>query len=314
MSLPTHSKWKCLPEIHASRISVSGSLRPKLGLLLLSVVLLVSLVFILVPVITKLQSTDSQSTSYPVLPLPLASILSRVSLASSSPIILSPSSLLASLATVNVSSLNKDSLVCQTSVRTANVNISSTVIVKKGFKVERNCVEELVKVIEAENISDTATQHLSEYFHESSSFINSSHVASARHAVVLVTSSVKLVLPGHSVHTLDTDHVIMSGPVQVSDTPHYTVIRLADQEQGAQLYLIQPHRDHHLSVLTHNMLDMADIGTSHLQLVLPSHIFRSSISLGSELSAAGHNRLNVPVYHQSSVQFTSVQSQAQVMK
>ena len=38
MSLPIQasSKWKCLPEIHASRLSVSGSLRPKIGLVILS--------------------------------------------------------------------------------------------------------------------------------------------------------------------------------------------------------------------------------------------------------------------------------------
>ena len=65
MSLPTltsgslsttrKSGWRLLPEIHASRLSVSGSLRPKLGLLILSILLLISLCFVLVPVLSKLK-------------------------------------------------------------------------------------------------------------------------------------------------------------------------------------------------------------------------------------------------------------------
>lgn len=63
--------WKtgrrCMPEIPATRLSVSGSLRPKLGLLLLLVVLVVALVLVAVPVVTTLLS----SPATPTLPRPL---------------------------------------------------------------------------------------------------------------------------------------------------------------------------------------------------------------------------------------------------
>ena len=72
MSLPTLSSgslsatrksgWRWLPEIHASRLSVSGSLRPKLGLMILSILLLISLVFVLVPVLSKLTTLHSATT------------------------------------------------------------------------------------------------------------------------------------------------------------------------------------------------------------------------------------------------------------
>jgi len=47
------SGWRLLPEIPATRFSVSGSLRPKLGLLILLVILIVSTALILVPFVTS---------------------------------------------------------------------------------------------------------------------------------------------------------------------------------------------------------------------------------------------------------------------
>jgi len=61
------SPWRYLPEIHASRFSISGSLRPKLGLLILSVLLVLSVVLLVLPFITKLpsESQDSRLTREP---------------------------------------------------------------------------------------------------------------------------------------------------------------------------------------------------------------------------------------------------------
>lgn len=50
------SPWRFLPEIHASRFSISGSLRPKIGLLILSVLLVLSIVLLIVPFVRKQQS------------------------------------------------------------------------------------------------------------------------------------------------------------------------------------------------------------------------------------------------------------------
>jgi hypothetical protein len=51
-SLSRKPVWRYLPEIHATRFSVSASLRPKLGLLILLVLLALSLVLLLVPLVT----------------------------------------------------------------------------------------------------------------------------------------------------------------------------------------------------------------------------------------------------------------------
>lgn len=75
-NLPTwKSSRRCLPEIHASRLSVSGSLRPKLGLLILFVVLVVSLVLIAVPLVTKYLILASNPSSNQPLQLTLLNLL-----------------------------------------------------------------------------------------------------------------------------------------------------------------------------------------------------------------------------------------------
>jgi len=70
------SGWRFLPEISATRFSVSGSLRPKLGLLLLLVILIVSTALILVPFVTSRLSPPGQSSPPPHLALKLHKFLS----------------------------------------------------------------------------------------------------------------------------------------------------------------------------------------------------------------------------------------------
>lgn len=70
------SGWRLLPEISATRFSVSGSLRPKLGLLLLLVILIVSTALILVPFFTSRLSPPGQSSTPPHLGLTLHKFLS----------------------------------------------------------------------------------------------------------------------------------------------------------------------------------------------------------------------------------------------
>lgn len=69
------SGWRLLPEISATRFSVSGSLRPKLGLLLLLVTLIVSTALILVPFFTSRLSPPVQSSPPPHLGLNLHKFL-----------------------------------------------------------------------------------------------------------------------------------------------------------------------------------------------------------------------------------------------
>jgi hypothetical protein len=60
-SLTRKPPWRYLPEIHSSRLSFSGSMRPKMGLMILCTLLCLSVIALLVPLITKLYQSQANS-------------------------------------------------------------------------------------------------------------------------------------------------------------------------------------------------------------------------------------------------------------
>lgn len=57
-SLGRKPPWRYLPEIHSSRLSFSGSMRPKMGLMILCILLCLSVIALLIPLITKLYQSQ----------------------------------------------------------------------------------------------------------------------------------------------------------------------------------------------------------------------------------------------------------------
>jgi len=58
LGLARKPPWRYLPEIHSSRLSFSGSMRPKLGLMILCILLCLSVIALLIPLITKLYQSQ----------------------------------------------------------------------------------------------------------------------------------------------------------------------------------------------------------------------------------------------------------------
>ena len=300
MSLPlaTNAKWKCLPEIHATRLSVSGSLRPKLGLLILSIVLLVSLCFVLVPVLSKLQLTSSTRT-YPVHPLPLSRLFSRVSDNFNQPVIISPHVLQSSVSLVS----DSPSVLCPPQIgvkNNININVSAVVIMdRKSHKQSNNCMDKTVSVVQTELTTDLLTHHVRKNLHDTN-LIDMNELKSVKKAVITVSSEVKLEVPGA---LLVNDKLVLNGKFKVIPHQDYVLVLVDVLPDNLELYLLQPHFPDKMPSLTFNMLDMAEYSHSKVQIVLPAHTIRSSLSLSPHLVAEGHNLQGVPVYHQASLQF-----------
>ena len=297
MSLPiqTNTKWKCLPEIHASRLSVSGSLRPKIGLVILSIVLIVSLCFILVPILTKLQITTS-SRSYPVHTLPFTRLLTS----SSNNVIISPSIIKATLSLLNTT---PSSVICSPphyKFTHNNVNVSAQLLLRKSHKHSAKCLGEHITVIDQVSSNDQMIQHVRDRVRDGR-VVNTSELAAADQAVILVTSDVRLRLPA----LLRDSHLVVAGQFKVMVHEDFTMVRLDSlMDPGLELFLLQPHNKvaDMAQGLTHNLLDMEKFGQSAVELVLPSQEMTSSLSLGPQLRANGHPG-SVPLYHQASLQF-----------
>jgi len=95
---PRKPLYRCIPEIHVTRLSVSSSLRPKFGLLLLTLVLIVSLCLLGVPLVTKVlvplvhdsynQASTTTSKSNP--PFSIQLLTEVINLSTDSNVVLSP--------------------------------------------------------------------------------------------------------------------------------------------------------------------------------------------------------------------------------
>jgi len=303
MSLPLQatSKWKCLPEIHASRLSVSGSLRPKIGLVILSIVLIVSLCFILVPILTKLQ-INSSSRSYPVNPLPFTGLLTKiVSSSSTTNVIISPSIMLTTLSLLNTT---PSSVTCSPPLYkfTNNiVNVSAQMLLRSSHEHSAKCLGKHITVIEKVTSNDQMIQHVRDRVRDRR-IVNTSELEAADQAVILVTSDVRLRVPAH----LRDSHLVVAGQFKVMVHKDFTMVRLDSLlDTGLELFLLQPHNTvAELTMgLTHNLLNMEEFGRSSVELVLPAQEMSSSLCLGPHLWATGHHQGSVPVYHQATLQF-----------
>ena len=304
MSLPIQasSKWKCLPEIHASRLSVSGSLRPKIGLVILSIVLIVSLCFVLVPILSKLQITSASTRSYPVHPLPLSGLLTKVvSSSSNNNVIISPSIIMTTLSLLNTT---PPSAICSTpNYKFTNnvVNVSAQILMRKSHKHSAKCLGEHVTVIEKVSTNDQMVKHVRDRVRDRRIVITS-ELEAADQAVILVTSDVRLRVPAH----LRDSHLVVAGQFKVMVHKDFTMVRLDTLlDTGLELFLLQPHNTvAELTMgLTHNLLNMEEFGRSSVELVLPAQEISSILSLGPHLWASGHHPGSVPVYHQATLQF-----------
>jgi len=95
---PRKPLYRCIPEIHVTRLSVSSSLRPKFGLLLLALVLIVSLCLLGVPLVTKVlvplvhdsynQASTTSSKSTP--PFSIQLLTEVINLSTDSNLVVSP--------------------------------------------------------------------------------------------------------------------------------------------------------------------------------------------------------------------------------
>lgn len=280
---------------------MSGSLRPKIGLVILSIVLIVSLCFVLVPILTKLQIT-SASRSYPVHPLPLSGLLTKVvSSSSNNNVIISPSIIMTTLSLLNTT---PSSAICSTpNYKFTNniVNVSAQILLRKSHKHSAKCLGEHVTVIEKVSTNDQMVKHVRDRVRDRRIVITS-ELEAADTAVILVTSDVRLRVPAH----LRDSHLVVAGQFKVMVHKDFTMVRLDSLlDEGLELFLLQPHATvAELTVgLTHNLLDMEEFGRSSVELVLPAQEITSSLSLGPHLRATGHHPGSVPVYHQASLQF-----------
>jgi len=301
MSLPTLSSgsisttrksgWRWLPEIHASRLSVSGSLRPKLGLLILSILLLISLCFVLVPVLSKLPSSSTFSPR----DLPLQRLYNELSLKPGRTVLLTPEIILSATTLHNASASSCG--LSQISARQI-INSSAVVFLNQDHGHSFHCSDDRIRVISKKFGTEVFIKTLENEFVEKET-LDYSELKQKSKSVIITKSGLNLQIPG----ALRDGNLVVNGQYQVVIEKDRTIVKIDNLEPDLELFLIQPHGTVPSSSLTSSLLEMSHYGRSRVEIILPTQLIHSSLSLSSKLASLGITDKESSVYHQASLRF-----------
>jgi len=316
-SLPTSTHqtrkpaFRCLPEIHASRLAVSGSLRPKLGLLLLLVVLLVSLCFILVPLLSKLNFSHPKTPHKPT--LPLIDVFEDLSHKSSSNILLFSDLIVSSLAMVSSSTTTP---LCGVLHRnSSSVTTAGRVFREKHFSKADDCpgVEEVEVDFKSHKGRETVRDWLKENGVPDKHAITEIENYSSRKSVIVSRSIIKLQLtlptkpsqaggkwiyPSGSLQPVKFTH--LEGKFKTASLPTYTLVLLDIFKDNLELFFLLPHsKTDRIGHISWDDFDLSNYGTTHMQILLPRISLVSNLTLTTSL---GELPSGTSVYQQNTLQ------------
>jgi len=273
---------------------VSGSLRPKLGLLLLLVVILVSLCFLLIPLLSKVTLTHSKLPQ--IHGLPLIHVFEDIYHKSSSTILFSPDLLVSSLALV---SSFASSPLCGVSHK----NTSSTRLSGKMYKGRNN--KNLVTCPGIDLLANFGKFEVNRWFKENNvldkDIIKDIGNVSDDKTVIVISTNVKLhpnvqTKPIESIgHWMDPSGSLKSVKFtqfewkgKMATFPTYTVVLLDMFQDNLELYLLLPHsKTGHLLDVSWSDFLLSDYGRTSLEILLPRLSLVSSLSLTPTLSSLG---------------------------
>jgi len=317
-NLPTTSHqarkpvFRCLPEIHASRLAVSGSLRPKLGLLLLLVVILVSLCFILIPLLSKI-SFSSKTHHIPT--FPLLDVFEDLSQKSSSSILLSSDLIVSSLAMVSTPTTSLCGVLHQNS---SSVRLTGRVFLGRKLGEEKHCPG--VEVIEVDFKSKKGNAAVGEWFkkngvHDIPAIKDSTEDDSTHKAVIATVSDIKLqwAVPIRSSITTGqwisssgdlkpVKFTVLEGKFRMASLPTHTMVLLDVFKDNLEVYLLLPHsKSDHIGHIAWDDFNLSNYGTSHMEILLPPISLVSSLPLTPSLSTLGKLPPDTQVYQHSSL-------------
>lgn len=271
------------------------------------VVILVSLCFLLIPLLSKINL--SQSKSPRIHNLPLIDVFEELNQKASSTVLFSPRIILSSLALLSSSRPG----VCEVlQNNTSSIRMGGRVFTGRDVADnELNCpVNEIVKVRGKSLVDEWLKEDRFRDTHKNIHFEN----MPVDKNVVVTISSVKLrpsspvksilikdlVGPSGSMKPLKFTQI--EGQVRMATFPTYTLVLLDMFQDNLELCLLLPHsKSEHLGHISWEDFNLSEYGRTHAEILLPDMSLVSNISLTEPLSALGKLPADTIVYQHSSL-------------
>ena len=117
-------------------------------------------------------------------------------------------------------------------------------------------------------------------------------------SVIITKASVNVQIPA----ALKEDGLVITGLYQVVVEKEQTIVKIDNLESDLELFLIQAHGTP-VYTLNYNMLEMSQYGRTRVEIILPSQVIQSSLSLSSQLISLGIIDQGSSVYHHTTIKF-----------
>lgn len=289
---------------------MSGSLRPKLGLLLLLVVILVSLCFLLIPIISKISISRSKTPR--VHTLPLIDVFDDLNFKSSSTILFTPDLLVSSLAMVSSST-------SRTTCGVVHKNTSSTRLGGKIFR--REALKYRTKCPEIEVIETPGIEPIKQWLRVNNvndvETIRDIENVSVDKTVIVTMADVKLTLEYQTKSSPITGQWVdqsgslkpvkftqIAGMLKMATFPTYDVVLLDMLQDNLELYLLLPHskREHKIGAISWEDISLSEYGSTSMEILLPNLFFVSTIALTPSLHTLGKGPEDTSVFQHITLQ------------
>ena len=209
-------------------------------------------------------------------------------------VILTPEIILAATAALHN---NKTSSTCSAPEGPTSevVNSSAVVFLNKDRGHLFNCEDERIRISHHQFGTESFMRSLDKEIIEKDTF-DFSELKQTSKSVIITKSSLNLHIPG----ALRDDNLVISGRYQVVFEKDRTVVKIDNLQSDLELFLIQPH-ERQTPRLDSSLLEMSQYGRSQVQLVLPSQLIHSSLSMSSKLTNLGIVDRESFVYHQTTL-------------
>ena len=206
-------------------------------------------------------------------------------------LLLAPEIILSATSVKNVTSCGS-----QESPTSPVINSSAVVIFNKDQVRSRYCHDERIRIFFKDFGTEVFIRSLEKEI-EVKNTLDYSELKQISKSAIITKASVNVQIPAAQ----KEDSLVITGLYQVVVEKEQTIVKIDNLESDLELFLIQVHGTPAYTL--NHLLEMSKYGRSRVEIILPSQVIQSSLSLSSQLISLGIIDQGSYVYHHTTLKF-----------
>ena len=176
------------------------------------------------------------------------------------------------------------------------INSSAVVIFNKDQVRSSYCHDERIRIFFKDFGTEVFIRSLEKEI-EVKNTLDYSELKQISKSAIITKASVNVQIPAAQ----KEDGLVITGLYQVVVEKEQTIVKIDNLESDLELFLIQVHGTPAYTL--NHLLEMSKYGRSRVEIILPSQVIQSSLSLSSQLISLGIINQGSYVYHHTTLKF-----------